>query len=93
MKASNELQEAMAKSNQSMTATLIPMLVQMPVFMSFFLTLRAMTNYPVPSMTQEGLFWFQNLTVPDPYYILPIVTSSTLFVILKMGIEYGKSYS
>lgn len=92
MKASMELQQAMLKTNHSMTASMIPMLCQMPLFVSFFLTLRAMTSYPVDGMQTEGLFWFKDLTLSDPYYALPILTSSTLFVILKIGIEYGMSF-
>lgn len=78
------------KTNSSMTAGMIPILVQAPLFMSFFLTLRAMTGYPVESMMTEGLLWFKDLTIPDPYYALPVLTSATLFMVIKMGVEYGK---
>lgn len=91
MKASMDMQEAMAKTNNSVTAAMIPMLVQAPLFMSFFLTLRAMTGYPVEKMAEEGLFWFKDLTLADPYYALPIFTSATLFMVIKMGVEYGES--
>merc|ERR1712073_160458 len=34
-----------------------------------------------------GLFWFENLTVKDPYYLLPLLTSSTLYLQLRLGAE------
>lgn len=89
MKASMELQQAMLKTNNSMTASLIPMLVQTPIFVSFFLTLRAMTSYPVEDMATQGLLWFKDLTLADPYYALPVMTASTLFVVLRLGVEFG----
>ena len=40
-------------------------------------------------MKTGGLSWFSDLTVPDPYYILPILTSVTLFIQFYLGVEYG----
>ena len=48
-----------------------------------------MANCPVDSMKTGGLAWFSDLTVPDPFYILPILTSVTLFVQFYLGAEYG----
>ena len=84
-----ELQQAMMKTNHSITASMLPVFVQAPVFISFFLSLKAMSAYPVDGMATEGLFWFQNLTLPDPYFALPVITSATLFAVLKLGIEFG----
>ena len=39
-----------------------------------------MANCPVESMTTGGMLWFENLTVADPFYLLPLMTSATLFV-------------
>ena len=48
-----------------------------------------MANCPVDSMKTGGLSWFSDLTVPDPYYILPVLTSVTLFIQFYLGVEYG----
>jgi YidC/Oxa1 family membrane protein insertase len=45
-----------------------------------FTGLRGMANLPLESMMHGGLFWFQDLTVPDPYYLLPLLTSTTMFL-------------
>lgn len=49
-----------------------------------------MANLPVDSMRHGGLWWFTDLTVPDPYYLLPIATAASLGLILKMGVDGPK---
>ncbi|XP_063756781.1 mitochondrial inner membrane protein OXA1L-like [Eleginops maclovinus] len=67
---------------------LVP-LVQAPVFISFFIALRKMAELPVPSMQTGGLLWFPDLTAADPFYILPVVVTGTMFFILEFGAESG----
>ncbi|XP_012686319.2 mitochondrial inner membrane protein OXA1L [Clupea harengus] len=67
---------------------LVP-LVQMPVFISFFIALRKMSYLPVPSMQTGGALWFPDLTMADPYYILPLAVTGTMFAILELGAESG----
>ena len=38
-----------------------------------------MANCPVESFTTGGALWFENLTIADPFYLLPLMTSATLF--------------
>lgn len=57
----------------------------MPVFISFFMGLRQMANVPVDSMRQGGLFWFTDLTLPDQYFALPIITSLTLYATIEVS--------
>ncbi|XP_063232812.1 mitochondrial inner membrane protein OXA1L [Bacillus rossius redtenbacheri] len=68
---------------------LVP-LAQAPVFISFFVGLRGMTNVPVDSMRTGGLFWFTDLTVPDQYFILPIITSVTMYLTIELGTDGTK---
>ncbi|XP_072315477.1 mitochondrial inner membrane protein OXA1L [Eucyclogobius newberryi] len=67
---------------------LIPM-VQAPIFISFFIALRKMAYLPVPSMQTGGMLWFPDLTMADPYYILPFAVTATMFFILELGAESG----
>lgn len=67
---------------------LVP-LVQAPVFISFFIALRKMAYLPVPSLQTGGLLWFTDLTAADPFYILPIAVTGTMFFILELGAESG----
>ena len=58
----------------------------MPFFISFFLGIRGLANYPLESMMYGGTLWFHDLTVADPYYILPVFTAVTLFVTMEVRI-------
>ena len=57
----------------------------MPFFISFFLGIRGLTNYPLESMMNGGLLWFPDLTLCDPYYILPIFTAVTMFITMEVS--------
>ncbi|XP_056155930.1 mitochondrial inner membrane protein OXA1L isoform X2 [Lampris incognitus] len=67
---------------------LVP-LVQAPVFISFFIALRKMAYLPVPSLQTGGVLWFPDLTMADPFYILPFAVTGTMFFILELGAESG----
>lgn len=67
---------------------LVP-LVQAPVFISFFVALRKMAYLPVPSLQTGGLWWFLDLTAADPFYILPIGVTCSMWAILELGAESG----
>uniref|UniRef100_A0A2I3T0B5 OXA1L mitochondrial inner membrane protein n=1 Tax=Pan troglodytes TaxID=9598 RepID=A0A2I3T0B5_PANTR len=60
-----------------------------PIFISFFIALREMANLPVPSLQTGGLWWFQDLTVSDPIYILPLAVTATMWAVLELGAETG----
>lgn len=68
---------------------LVP-LAQAPFFISFFMGLRGMANCPVESMTYGGLGWFMDLTVPDQYFLLPLITSATLWATIELGVDGGR---
>ena len=56
-----------------LTALFVIPLLQVPVFISFFLAIKGMTKLPLESMKTGGLYWFTDLTVPDPTYVLPLM--------------------
>ncbi len=65
----------------------LPILVQMPIFIGIFYVIRQFGGYSLggrtippqyPSFHEGGLMWFQNLSVADPYYILPILSALTM---------------
>lgn len=49
-------------------------LVQMPIFLTFFMAIRHMAAAPVESMKTGGFAWFPDLTIPDPTFSLPLLT-------------------
>ncbi|XP_013140550.1 PREDICTED: mitochondrial inner membrane protein OXA1L [Papilio polytes] len=68
---------------------LVP-LAQAPLFISFFVGLRGMANCPVESMMHGGLWWFTDLTVPDQFFLLPLITSATLAATIELGVDGGR---
>jgi YidC/Oxa1 family membrane protein insertase len=51
---------------------------------STFISIRSMCKLPVESFHTGGILWFQDLTLTDPYYILPLISTATLFVMIKV---------
>jgi len=64
--------------------SLAPILLQMPVFIFMFSALQAMGNHKPGhawlGLDVGGIGWFTDLTVPDPYYILPVAASGTFLL-------------
>ncbi|KAH6692465.1 mitochondrial export translocase Oxa1 [Plectosphaerella plurivora] len=48
-------------------------LAQIPFGYGAFIVLNNMAKIPVPSMETGGILWFHDLTVADPFYVLPIL--------------------
>ncbi|XP_054848512.1 mitochondrial inner membrane protein OXA1L [Eublepharis macularius] len=69
---------------------LVP-LVQAPIFISFFIALRKMAELPVPSLQTGGLWWFMDLSAADPFYILPLAVTVSMWAVLELGAESGVS--
>ena len=63
-KIGNEMQKYMADHKINPFSNVIPIMFQLPIFMSMFFGLRGMANLPVESMCDGGLFWFSDLTMP-----------------------------
>lgn len=66
-----------------MWRTFVP-LINIPIGLGMFRLLRSMASLPVPGLEEGGMLWFQNLTVPDPYFILPIASAATMFLIMRV---------
>lgn len=43
-----------------------------------------MAYLPVPSFQTGGLLWFPDLTAADPFYLLPLAVTGTMFFILEV---------
>ncbi|CAD5208514.1 unnamed protein product [Bursaphelenchus xylophilus] len=61
------------------------------VFMTQFFAVRKMANTPYPGFNTGGTLWFPDLTIPDPYYALPIISALSMAAVLKVGIESGQT--
>ncbi len=59
----------------------LPMIVQMPVFLSLYWVLLA----SIEIRNAPWLGWITNLAASDPYYLLPIFMAGTMFLQQKMS--------
>lgn len=64
------------------------LLIQGPVFVSFFFAISNMAE-KVPSFKNGGALWFTDLTIPDSMYILPILTALTFLVNVEFNMQEG----
>ncbi|OBT46346.1 hypothetical protein VE00_02775 [Pseudogymnoascus sp. WSF 3629] len=78
------------RAGVKMWKSMLPM-VQMFTGYGTFVLLRAMAKLPVPGLETGGILWFQNLTLPDPYFILPLAAAGVLHAVLRQGGEAGTS--
>jgi YidC/Oxa1 family membrane protein insertase len=53
-------------------------ITQIPIFFGFYNGLRGMAEFPVPGMLTGGFGWIKDLTVMDPYFLMPALSSASL---------------
>jgi len=59
----------------------LPMLVQMPFFIALYWVLME----SVELRQAPWIFWLQDLSIKDPYFILPVIMGATMFVQQKLN--------
>lgn len=47
-------------------------------------TLRGVASLPAPGITTDGWLWFTDLSIADPYYLLPTVTGGIMYLVIKV---------
>jgi len=59
----------------------LPILVQMPVFIALYWTLME----SVELRHAEWILWIRDLSVMDPYFILPLIMGASMFVQMMLN--------
>lgn len=78
-----ELTQAHADAGIEMWKTFVPML-QVPFGYGIFRIVRGMTSLPVPTILNESLLWLNDMTIADPMFILPGLTSLFMYLTFKV---------
>jgi YidC/Oxa1 family membrane protein insertase len=55
----------------------LPLLIQMPIFITMYYVIRTFDQTHT-GFSSGGILWFKDLTVADPYHILPILSAVTM---------------
>ncbi|KAK4202066.1 OXA1 inner membrane protein mitochondrial precursor encoded by the oxa1 protein [Triangularia verruculosa] len=66
----------------------VPVLIQVPMGFGMFRLIRGMADLPVPSMEAGGTLWFNDLTVSDPLFILPIIGAGLMIASMRIPLPY-----
>ena len=81
-------QEVMAiykESGVNPASGCFPILLQMPILFAFY----SLLSSAVELRRAPWMLWIQDLSVNDPYYVLPIVMGLTQFLQVRMGPQAG----
>jgi YidC/Oxa1 family membrane protein insertase len=76
-KQQEALMELYRKHRVNPLAGFLPILVQMPVFITMYQVVR-FHEETFPTFASGGILWFTDLTKADPYFILPVLSASIL---------------
>lgn len=63
----------------------LPALIQLPIFLVLYYTIKEFET--LESFRTGGLFWFQDLTASDPYFILPVFYVLTMMASQEVTIR------
>lgn len=83
------IQEKYGKEMRSAALSPLFSIANVVVLISQFNAISALAKEKVPSMTYEGLYWFTDLTSPDPIYALPVLCSVITLLQLYMSARGG----
>ncbi|WWD20312.1 hypothetical protein CI109_104788 [Kwoniella shandongensis] len=81
------MRQLMKENNVNPARALILPAIQLPIFFTFFSIMRGLTNLPVPQFKEGGIAWFTDLTMADPYYILPLTSLVFTNLVFKYGAD------
>jgi len=79
-----EFQQHLRAANISPTRMWVPMLLQIPLGFGAFKLTRAAAHLPVPGWEHGGLAWITDLTVPDPYYLIPLTMLGIMHTLMRV---------
>ena len=81
--ASKEMKDLRAAAGVKFWKMLMPF-VSIPIGFGTFRLVRGMSFLPVPGLESGGLLWMQDLTLSDPYFVLPVLTAVAYFYAFKV---------
>lgn len=79
-----ELGELYKREGVNPVGGCLPMLLQMPVWIAFYSMLGVAIE-----LRHAGWLWVHDLSAPDPYYLLPILTVLTMFALQLISPQAG----
>lgn len=81
------LTNLMKENDVSPFRPLLMPLIQMPFFLAFFWGLRSLAQLPLPQLKEGGFGWVMDLTLSDPYYVLPVTSMLLTNLVLRVSLR------
>ncbi|SPO32407.1 related to OXA1 - cytochrome oxidase biogenesis protein, mitochondrial [Ustilago trichophora] len=88
-KAVMATQKLLRDNNCNPFKSLVPIAFQLPLMFSFYLALKRIADSGLESFAHGGPFWTTDLTLPDPTWILPAVSTLATFAVAELGFKVG----
>lgn len=85
----SEMMATRKRAGLSMWDQMAPMLIQAVFGYCGFKLIRAMCALPVPALKTDGFLWLQDMTLADPFLILPVAMAGTIHFLIRTGGESG----
>lgn len=82
-KLSEETMRLYASEHVNPLGGCLPILIQMPIFIALYWTLMESTEL----RHSPFIFWIHDLSVMDPYYVLPLLYGITMFIIQRASMS------
>lgn len=83
MQFSSNMKKLFQRYDVNPLKSFVAPLVQLPCFMGMFFGLRKMGDIFPQELSTGGILWFPDLTIADPLYALPILTSITFMALTE----------
>ncbi len=79
-------QELMAVHKKADIQTYKAFVPLLQIFLGYgtFRLFRGMATLPVPGLETGGFLWLHDLTVADPFYILPVATAGAFYLVMRV---------
>lgn len=84
-KLAKQMQGLFRKYDCNPLKSLMIIPIQMPVFMGTFFALKQFPEIFPEKLIDQGILWFPDLSVPDPYGILPITSALSFLLMMELG--------
>lgn len=86
LRGTQEMKQAFKSAGINVWKGLGPF-INIPFGYGTFRLTRNMATLPVPGLETGGVLWFYDLTVADPYFILPILTGAGTYLMFKVRLQ------
>ena len=85
-KQQEEIMKLYAERRVNPLGGCLPLVVQLPIFIVLYYTIKRFDA--LESFASGGLFWFKDLTIADPYFILPVAYVLTMMASQHWTLKY-----